>query len=118
VEIRVVSKKGTKNLADYWRIRKKARKKGKPVAYLELEMLLGREVFEREISLCGYLRPDGLIEIKPVNEADADVWEIFVRALFDYGGDFADALSEVKSLWCSNEKFETPEDLSDLGIEL
>jgi hypothetical protein len=86
VLLKLLPESGKKNLADYWKVRRKARKQNKPEPYLVVEFLSGREIFGRRIFLLGYLRPDGLIELKPVNARDEEDWQNLVVALFDYDG--------------------------------
>ena len=118
VALKVLPKSGKKNLADYWKVRRKVRKQNKREPYLVVEFLLDREIFGRRMLLLGYLTPDGLIELEPVNVSDEDDWQNFVVALFDYGGRISELLTTSDAGYFAPYFRQDFSELGDLGIEL
>lgn len=74
------------NLHDYWRMYWKARELNKEQPYIVVEMEHSDYYFGRRLILLGFLTPEGLIKLEPVNISDMEIWQDFIEALFDYGG--------------------------------
>ena len=86
-KMRLVKGSGKENLADYWKVRRKARKGGQKIPYLVLEVENSKQWLGRALFLLGFVRPDdGLIELEPINETDKGIWEEILVGLFDYNG--------------------------------
>jgi len=86
LKLDILRKSKKENLADYWKVRREARKKGGKVPYLVLEVREAEWLFGRSLYLLGYMRPDGLIELEPMNREDREFWEDLLIGLFDYNG--------------------------------
>ena len=90
--------KERKNLYDYWKEYRKARKEGKERPYFVGELENGEYYYGKRLVLLGYITPEGRIRLEPVEIKEIEGWKEFLQVVFENNGNVSGLYMEEVSI--------------------